>query len=387
MRSLIGAVVRSHSRGCTSNAVGRLLYAAIVGSGMLLASCPYARAVDPGSAVGEAVYDMDLRSPEAVMNVLPGVPLRLVVHSRLPFATYAVDIEVRSRIPTKLPRLLTGKEAPAEETPRGMPRRDENRDCKSDVYIQLDKGKAAVFLATTEDSLESWITQWRVRAMDTAQAKRACDASLGEVLDSIAAWTRGMLALTSDTLAGIPIPGENETIIVTLRRQSGGEIRTWRITFTTGEPSEFEILYGFSFITNGFSKSEHFVSVPDTGGAFSIRRAEVRNGSYFGFSPSVMAAWFPGRQAQRPVQIGPMAGLGAENGGVAVFTGIYAAVRRNLGIGLGVAGHRIHRLREQYRNGDTLKVTEFLDFDQLHEPEYAFDPFVTVLFRFESSPF
>ncbi|MDH4033733.1 MAG: hypothetical protein OEV80_08035, partial [candidate division Zixibacteria bacterium] len=136
-------------------------------------------------------------------------------------------------------------------------------------------------------------------------------------------------------------------------------IQTWEFTLSTGELPHFEILYGFSFITNGFNKGSEYHSRQIDSGSYEIVRNDMRGWGDLDYSPTVFAAWYLSRNSTKP-EFGFMGGIGTANETMSVAFGSFVSFKRNLGIGFGVAVHQVHELRSKYKADADRSVTESL---------------------------
>jgi len=180
-------------------------------------------------------------------------------------------------------------------------------------------------------------------------------------------------------------------LVVTIKREKfenvvGSNAKTWKVIFSTGGPPEYEILYGFTFITDGFNQGTRYFSRDLSDGSFQIASTGKRGYKNLEFAPTVFAVWYP-KSLGRGRQTGLMAGLGAANDAVAVSFGCYLTFSRNIGVGAGLSLHKIYKLKPKYRSEVDRNIAGSLDFDQIHDKEYTIDPFLSVLFRFDESPF
>ena len=149
--------------------------------------------------------------------------------------------------------------------------------------------------------------------------------------------------------------------------------------------------YGFSFISPGINKSDNFfVKKIDSNGSdgFVIAKkdsSDNKNWLDMDYVPSIFFWWMPTKRMSNPWRIGFTGGLGVDLKAPSVFAGIGFIYRYNIGINVGVALHRQYRLKDKYH--ENMPVNEILEFDDLHRSVYRPNLFLSVTFRFGSSPF
>lgn len=100
------------------------------------------------------------------------------------------------------------------------------------------------------------------------------------------------------------------------------------------------------------------------------------------YLPSIM---FTFMDKSKNISTGFSAGLGFDLEQISVFVGPSIGIGQNFVVTGGVAFHNQQRLDSRYRVNDN--VDSSLNFDDLHERYYRFNPFLSLSFRLDKSPF
>ncbi|GAB1857299.1 hypothetical protein MHTCC0001_21350 [Flavobacteriaceae bacterium MHTCC 0001] len=104
----------------------------------------------------------------------------------------------------------------------------------------------------------------------------------------------------------------------------------------------------------------------------------------FDFHPTVMFAWLPNNS--NDFNFGITGGLGYDlEKSLSVFLGGSVVYNQNITLSAGFAFHNQKLLNSKYKDGDVIK--ENLSFDQLHSDYIRFNPFISIAFRLDKSPF
>lgn len=192
----------------------------------------------------------------------------------------------------------------------------------------------------------------------------------------------GMIAHHSDTL-GVYVLNNGERLEVALTRNVDDEKRSWVYTFTTEPRGEWEVTYGFSFISPIFSKEGRFHTAAQDSQSYVIRKDHNRR--KLDFVPSVFFSWMPANPRSDVWVVGLSGGLGFDTTSPTVFAAATVSYNQNLKVHLGLAAHQQEVLLGKYQEGD--HVNEVLDFSQLHEKLYRINPFFSLSLRLSQNPF
>lgn len=174
--------------------------------------------------------------------------------------------------------------------------------------------------------------------------------------------------------------GEQLEIVIT--RNLEGETRKWTYTYTTEPKGEWQVTYGFSFITQGFNEENiYFSSSVDN--KYIIKKEKNRKS--MSFAPSTFFSWMPIKALYKSWSLGISGGLGFDFENPTVFLCPTLSYNQNLKLHLGVVAHKQSVLLGKYEEGQI--INEDLSKDQLHEQLYKLNPFVSLSFRFNENPF
>jgi hypothetical protein len=276
------------------------------------------------------------------------------------------------------------------------PKKDKDLKCK-DVYDSLVNFLSTLYShAKTEDQIRPLqdsiaIALGRINAIlresfpcknDTgfesycANATRALYAKSVIEQDTVLNITKGQMI---EVIVSRP-----DSITVTL--ENGGRkipyTREWHFYFFSGRKSDFEIVYGFDFITHGSSHTkEYFLRKSGDSGSV-IASNDPQGYKDLDFSPTVFAAWFP----RKPffgggARFGFLAGLSSNNSSVAVSVGGLFSWHKNIGIALGWTAHKQDVLKPEYEGSDHRFVRDIADVKNVLRQVYKLDPFFGVVLR------
>ncbi|WP_439484506.1 hypothetical protein [Cyclobacterium plantarum] len=186
---------------------------------------------------------------------------------------------------------------------------------------------------------------------------------------------------TEEVLDKIPLKmGEKVTVVVT--RDDDGETKKWISVFTTGSRGEFQISYGFSFITQMMSQENIFFT-NSIDNEFFIQK-EVNRRSMT-FVPSLFFTWMGKRSFNNNFAFSLSGGLGFDFENPTVFLGPTISFNENIKIHLGIAGNKQYSLLGRYTDGQ--QISELLTIDQLHEKIYKLNPYFSLSLRLKNNPF
>lgn len=177
---------------------------------------------------------------------------------------------------------------------------------------------------------------------------------------------------------------QGELLEVTIKRKKAGTEKdsvTWKRIFRTAKKGRWLTTYGFTFISQSFKREESFFT-RQVDSTFAITPLNQR--SKLSFVPSVFFTWLPYTDINRDISWSLTGGLGYDLEAPTVFLGANILYNQNLGVSIGIAAHQQDFLNGRYNEGDI--VLENLADNQLNEKLYALNPYLSVNFRFGTSP-
>lgn len=199
----------------------------------------------------------------------------------------------------------------------------------------------------------------------------------------------------------------NQTIKVKITRFTNDSLKkTWEYTFKTPTKTPWKVMYGFTFVPNILNPINKYYSQADTSQTFfSIEKQNNQRNDFFkNISPTIMFQWAPMEKhtfnkgqnwkafwSNNFYQIGFTSGLSlnfsSENSlaDINVMAGPSIIIADNISISGGIVLTPKSVLRGQYQ--ESQKITEFLDFDQLHDKKYMAEWFISLAIRFDGNPF
>lgn len=155
--------------------------------------------------------------------------------------------------------------------------------------------------------------------------------------------------------------------------------KTFNYKYITERKGTWQTTFGFNFIALG-NKDSYFSKQVDS--TYSITKGTNQN--KIDFHPSIMFTWLPNNS--ETFNLGITGGLGYDlEKSLSVFFGGSLVYNQNITLSAGFAFHNQKLLNSQYKEGDVLK--ENLTFDQLHKDYIRFNPFISIAFRLDKSPF
>jgi hypothetical protein len=175
---------------------------------------------------------------------------------------------------------------------------------------------------------------------------------------------------------------KDQKIVVTIKKLVGDEpvTRTW--TYETPQRGAWITSYGFNFVSRIISEEQHYF-VSRIPGDTSYIISEERDPEKVSIAASIMFSWVPNKKQKIPFSFS--GGLGADTENLSVFAGGAFVINYNIFLNLGMAGHYKWDLLGKYDIDET--VLDELEFSQLHEKVFAFNPYVGIAFRFADNPF
>lgn len=319
-----------------------------------------------GPAAAEARdihYDLADIEPNTII-LQPGEPFTLRLYNSAPHGTYKIDTTL-SEIELKPlePKLNTSGQNNAKFLAQQCAKQVESK--LNEFITRLENQD----IHETEVSkvIEDFYT------LNNNHNLAACSEQVKTIKALIGSSTRIVANLPSSLTAGYEIK-------ITIRRFIDNRLsRTpWILTITTGSAGRWTNTFGFSFLPN-MDQSYHLL--PTGAGTYTIMRTQDRNGMQF--IPTAFWTWQNAGSSGKAWSGGPTAGIGLKIESPAVFVGYNLIYRQNIGFTLGLAMHQQKRLSGKYTEGQII-----LDNNAtLHEDVYQANYFLSVIFRFGSSPF
>lgn len=167
--------------------------------------------------------------------------------------------------------------------------------------------------------------------------------------------------------------------------------KTWIFEIGGGSLGEWTTVYGFVFTSQFLTGRTYFSKAAENEGEYEITRAKHPRVHDLKYTPSILFTFTPKGNISTATKTknwkwSTCAGLGFDLTAPVIVVGANAMYHQNFGIAFGVSFDRQDRLKSQYV-GDSLIVSQSLDFDQLHEKTYRPNVFVSLNFRFKDNPF
>jgi hypothetical protein len=220
------------------------------------------------------------------------------------------------------------------------------------------------------------------RAKDAVRAER----------DKCANEAVGLDSLISTTVFDWPYPvilEPGQEVEVTVTRNVGAEVRSWKQVFTTGPVGEWRVTYGYAAHFNAwggtqgpFAKRQSYYSAPE-GSKFLVSRRKDRGG--VDLSPAILYHFMPAENESKRVTSGWTAGIGTDLKDPLVVAGYSWTYWQNLNVQLGFLARRERQLLGKYAVGDT--IASDLSSEQLTEPTIRIRPHIALTLRFGTNPF
>lgn len=160
----------------------------------------------------------------------------------------------------------------------------------------------------------------------------------------------------------------------------------WKFIIDGAPVGKWLAHYGFGVASSLNQRGTYFCEATDNPEEFIVSKKEGR-GLEIEYLPSILFSFIPYDGYNKQFVWSLTGGLGANKEDIAVLFGLSTFFWHNLGINLHLVGKSQHVLDGKYKEDGTSKVTEFLDFNQLHEEKFSLYGGFTISFRFESNPF
>jgi hypothetical protein len=178
--------------------------------------------------------------------------------------------------------------------------------------------------------------------------------------------------------------------ILTLTITNTDTKQVWTLTFQTETDGQFVTLYGFTFIPYLFNKPHTYYAQPVVGTPGSYNIIKGSSEGIADYAPTISFHYITNTSSA--ISHSLTAGLGASfnssaNTGISpvVIFGYSLLFHQNFGFNIGIASDLVNKLKGQYTFGQT--ITTNLESSDLTEKAIGFNPFISIVFRFGSSPF
>lgn len=157
---------------------------------------------------------------------------------------------------------------------------------------------------------------------------------------------------------------------------------TWNFKTESSSRGRWQSMYGYNFIHNSFTSHFDYTTRNVGNDSFKI----IGNGKeIFTFLPTVMFTWLNNKSNTHSITLGGTFGFGFNLKEVGTFGAFAVNYNQNISLNIGLAGHVLKRLAGQYNVNDIVK--ENLTSEQLTVPRVAINPFISINFRLDKSPF
>ncbi|HEY8931014.1 MAG TPA: hypothetical protein VIM55_17555 [Mucilaginibacter sp.] len=189
----------------------------------------------------------------------------------------------------------------------------------------------------------------------------------------------------------------NETLVITLTNTSTGKV--WTITFDTKDEGKFLTTYGFTYIPYIFEKPKTFYAQPFsttttangvTTTSTSYKLLQGSSETVFDFAPSVLFHYLAYNTDEWSFSYTGGVGINinsTDNNGISpvAMAGGSLLFHQNIGLSFGFAFHMMNQLKGKYSPGQIVDTN--LESSDINDKVVRFDPFISLTFRFSSSPF
>ncbi|WP_047547420.1 hypothetical protein [Psychroserpens sp. Hel_I_66] len=239
-----------------------------------------------------------------------------------------------------------------------------------------------IYELDNEEELSSKLKDIRKRIKEIEKVLVERDTTDEGCLKSHLKDAKAIIELTKNKIwEGSLKRGEQLEVVITRTNEDGKTLK-WTQIYSTESRGQWQVSYGFSFITQGFNKENIFYA-KEMDSVYSITKTNNRKS--MNFAPSIFFTWMPTKSINKPWNIGLSGGLGFDFESPTVFLSPTISYNQNLRIHIGLVAHKQNVLLGQYEEGQI--ITENLNKDQLHEELYKLNPFISISFRFNQNPF
>jgi hypothetical protein len=165
---------------------------------------------------------------------------------------------------------------------------------------------------------------------------------------------------------------------------------TWTVVFQPEVDGQFVTVYGFTYIPYAFSTQRTFFAQANGGTTTTYTITPASSESIADYAPTVSFHYISKNSGVLSSSF--TAGLGAafntsNSSGISpvALVGYSVLYHQTIGINLGLAADLVNNLKGQYQSGQV--ITTNLQSSDLNEKVIGFNPFISIIFRFGSSPF
>lgn len=300
-------------------------------------------------------YKIDLAKNEGDVIELPitaGKEFKISIVNRLPNENYTLTVEKKV------------SEIPVFENPFTVAK--DSNTC--------DFSKKIKDLDTLKDEKELSI---KVEEIRSDIKKSSCTKEQKNI-------AYGLLTDATTLHESTHILNVGEQLEVTISRKVKGSdvAKVWKRVYKTQARGKWITTYGFSFITDAFSKNETYF-LDQENSVFTVTKNHREKKLLY--VPTVFFSWIPTKKLNQDIAPSFTGGLGFDLESPVVFLGYSLTYNQNLSLTIGLSAHNQDFLRGEYNVGDELSSA--LTTDQLHDKRYVVNPFVSLAFRFGSPIF
>ncbi len=198
-----------------------------------------------------------------------------------------------------------------------------------------------------------------------------------------------LTASTSDPITVSKLNNEVFTMTVT----NTDTHKEWTLNVQTEESGQFVTVYGFTYIPFALYKPHTYYAQPNSDskgvplGTYTVTPASSE--SLAQYAPTIAFHYITKQSGMLSSSF--TAGLGvslnSNASGIApiVIAGYSLLYNQNMGINFGIAAHQVTNLKGEFTNGQV--ISSGLQANDLNEQVTRFNPFVSIIFRFGSTPF
>ncbi len=247
----------------------------------------------------------------------------------------------------------------------------------SSECTKLDKLLKSLSISTDESNLPLLIDSIQDIQEIIKVRKLACQSLIDSAKKAIAG--------TLDTLKmenlSISLNKDRE-LQITIKRDT----KIWSIIYSTEKTSHWSVLYGFTYISNYISPMKTYYAKQDTGNSFIITPSDTSNLKkiFQNITPTLMFTWHTTFKDSW-LQFGGVGGISLNLLNPTAMVGPAIIIGENLSLNSGIVFTQKNALVGKYISGQ--RITDNLDFDQLHEKVCVAELFFSIGFRFATNPF
>jgi hypothetical protein len=340
---------------------------------MLLVALHTSGAQTGPTAPGKRTEVIDLATHLGSYRFVRGSPAidEIVVVNIAPGNRYSISFETSAIALPPLEQPAGGKADPGREmmtTTVVGPCKEEKTLLQTLLSAKSERSVAAT-LGRIRSSVQAAVAREAIPSPDSAQKKAIAECNAA----TVSAVLKEAEAMTSRTFA-VPKISDTEDLEIAISREDA----EWEVVYAGKTVREWRTFYAFVASLNNIGATSYdYFSTPD-GDSFRIGR---RRGSDYGLVAALQYifedfGWYG---------IRPTAGIGVDLTKPSVFAGLTMTYRQNLAFTAGGILFQSRTLDPRYEVGQI--ITSSLDSQQLTRDAFLLRPFVSVGFRFGSSPF